>query len=283
MSTDSLLTPGDHIRVSRAAYFHHGIYIGQGLVVHFTARHGEPVKRDAIIRCDPVERFAHGDAIEIVAYGQASPVEEVFQRAQSRIGQDGYRLFSNNCEHFARWCKTGQHESPQVANAMAGATGVAGTAGLSAGAVGVVSAAGVTAGLSGAGIMSGLAAVGGTAVGGLGALAVAPIAATTLAMNVALKDDPYLPESERRARRDGRRGTLVGAAAGSAGALATVSAAGSVAGLSAAGMTSGLAAIGGALGGGMATGVAITIAAPAVAAAGVGYGVYRLTKWLRNR
>ena len=37
--------------------------------------------------------------------------------------------------------------------------------------------------------------------------------------------------------------------------------------------------IGGTVGGGMAAGVAITVAAPAVAAAAVGYGIYKLAKW----
>jgi hypothetical protein len=49
-----------------------------------------------------------------------------------------------------------------------------------------------------------------------------------------------------------------------------------VPGLSAAGITSGLFAIGGAVGGGMVSGVVLTIGAPAVLAAGVGYGIYRL-------
>ena len=30
----------------------------------------------------------------------------------------GYNVFSNNCEHFALWCKTGVHESRQVENCM---------------------------------------------------------------------------------------------------------------------------------------------------------------------
>jgi hypothetical protein len=56
---------------------------------------------------------------------------------------------------------------------------------------------------------------------------------------------------------------------------------GAVAGLSGAGISSGLAAIGAGVGGGMATGAMIIIAAPALGAAIVGYGVYRLMKGLR--
>ena len=38
----------------------------------------------------------------------------VVKRARSRIGQRGYSLLYNNCEHFATWCKTGQHCSVQA-------------------------------------------------------------------------------------------------------------------------------------------------------------------------
>lgn len=58
--------------------------------------------------------------------------------------------------------------------------------------------------------------------------------------------------------------------------------AGSVAGLSGAGITSGLAAIGGTVGGGMLAGVAITAAAPAAAAVGIGFGVYKAWQWLNK-
>jgi hypothetical protein len=67
-------------------------------------------------------------------------------------------------------------------------------------------------------------------------------------------------------------------AAGAVGSVGTVAAAGSVAGLGAAGITSGLAAVGSVVGGGMAAGLVITAAAP-IAAAGLGYGLY---KWLKK-
>jgi hypothetical protein len=89
-----------------------------------------------------------------------------------------YNLIFNNCQHFARWCATGDHESEQVRSvgATAGtvitplvATGLTAT---------VIAPAGVVAGLSGPEIMSGLATygalAGGGAVAGLVVLGVAP-------------------------------------------------------------------------------------------------------------
>ena len=39
----------------------------------------------------------------------------VVQRAESRLGEQRYDLLTNNCEHFATWCKTGRQESEQLA------------------------------------------------------------------------------------------------------------------------------------------------------------------------
>lgn len=39
---------------------------------------------------------------------------EVVSRAKERLNEKEYSLISNNCEHFAVWCKTGISESRQV-------------------------------------------------------------------------------------------------------------------------------------------------------------------------
>lgn len=47
-------------------------------------------------------------------YKIAGP-DEVIKRARSRIGERKYSVLTNNCEHFAVWCKTGLQESEQAA------------------------------------------------------------------------------------------------------------------------------------------------------------------------
>ena len=42
--------------------------------------------------------------------------EETVARAESRLGERHYNIATNNCEHFAIWCKTGVSESTQVEN-----------------------------------------------------------------------------------------------------------------------------------------------------------------------
>lgn len=270
------VSPGDHIAADRGPYSHHGIYIGENQVIHFTGVSKRP--EDAFIHIDTFEAFSSGDAVRVIHYAECFPAEEVVRRAQGSVGQSGYHLFASNCEHLARWCKTGHHESQQVRHIAASAVGMGGSASLGVGSISLVAGAGAVAGLSGPGIMSGLAAVGelvgAGAIGGIGVLAAAPAVLTTAAMHHALQDDPCLPAQERSARKAGRWGTTAGAAAAGCGSIALISAVG-VPGLSAVGVTSGLAAIGGVIGGGMASGVFLTVAGPAFIAWAIGRGLYR--------
>lgn len=271
----------DHIFVNKGAYTHHGIDIGYGKVVHFTGEPGS--KSNACIAETSIEDFACGGEIQVVEYAKCLPVNETIAVAKQRIGETGYNLVFNNCEHFARFCKTKQHESEQVKDAVGGVGASVGTGAALAGSVTAVSAAGSAAGLSGAGVMSGLAAIGpGGAVGGIATLAAIPAVVTNIAVNKTLNDDEALPEEERSLRAAGRTAAKVGTAAGAVGTVGAISAAGTTAGLSAAGITSGLAAIGGTVGGGMVAGVAVSVAAPAVAAAVAGWGLYKMGKWIKN-
>lgn len=275
---------GDHVFVKRRGYAHHGVEVGDQMVIHFTGTPGN--KRGAIIRHTTLEDFCGPRGrLRIRRYGHQLTPDFAVERAESKVGQSGYRLFSNNCEHFATWCVHDRTASAQVNGAKAtGAVATASAAGAAAG-IGLISGSGAAAGLSGPGIMSGLATAGGVvgtgAIGGLVVLGVAPAAASVAVMQIALRDDATLTESDRVARRVGRAGSAVGAASGTLAGVGAVSAAG-LTGLSGAGITSGLAAVGATVGGGMAAGSAVVIAAPAVVAAGVGYGVYRAVRRIRR-
>ena len=276
---------GDHVYVRRHGYNHHGVEVNGGEVIHFTGTPGN--KRGAMIRRTTMADFT-GPSGKLCyrRYGQQLPADLAVERAESKVGQSGYNLFSNNCEHFATWCVHDRTSSAQVDGAKATGAVVSSAAAGAAAGIGIVSGFGAAAGLSGPGIMSGLAAVGGMvgsgAVGGLVVLGVAPAAAAVAVMNIALRDDPTLGENDRVARRAGRGSSAAGAVGGTALGVGAVSAAGVTAGLSGAGITSGLAAIGATVGGGMAAGSAIIIALPTIAAAGLGYGVYRAARHLRR-
>jgi lecithin:retinol acyltransferase len=104
---------GAHLITPRRGYTHHGIYIGQGLVLHYAglARNFQrsPVEEVSL------ERFANGRPVHIECRStSALAAEDIVNRARSRLGEDRHRLLTNNCEHFAEWSRFGTVRSHQV-------------------------------------------------------------------------------------------------------------------------------------------------------------------------
>jgi len=253
---------GDHICVHRGWYTHDGIDLGDGTVIHRHAPNG--TKRDSLVRQTTLDVFAKGGTVKIRVYGVRPDPDAVVGRARSMLGQPGYDLIFNNCEHFATWCVTGEHCSAQVENAASGA-GVA-SVGVIVPPIGrdIVVGVGEATAMSGPNLMSGLARLGGgSVVDGIALVGATSglLAAGTICL--ALRDKPHLTVDERRARRVGRYGAVGGAGLGVGASLYAVHAMG-VPGYSAAGLSSGLAALGSALGGGMAQGVLATLLIPAL-------------------
>lgn len=104
---------GAHLVTPRRGYCHHGIYIGQGKVVHYAGL-------SSSFHRGPVEELGLNDfAANRRLFVQSVPNqrycrEEVVRRACSRLGERRYRLFTNNCEHFCNWCLYGENHSEQV-------------------------------------------------------------------------------------------------------------------------------------------------------------------------
>lgn len=104
---------GAHLITPRFAYAHHGIYVGGGTVVHYGAFahnwHRRPVEEVSF------SDFAQGRPIWIrPSRTSALKPEEIVRRARSRLGEDRYRLLTNNCEHFSEWSVHGEHRSWQA-------------------------------------------------------------------------------------------------------------------------------------------------------------------------
>ena len=97
---------GDHIYVNRLFYTHHGIYVGDGQVIHYT---GTPDNiEDATIQEDSLETFLDGGTLRIKKHAFPKYKDfDVVCRAGSRLGEKGYNLFNNNCQNFAEWCING--------------------------------------------------------------------------------------------------------------------------------------------------------------------------------
>jgi hypothetical protein len=104
---------GAHIVVPRLGYRHHGIYVGGGRVIHY-AGFGRSRFRGPVEEVSLAE-FARGRPVSIRSDGAPLYDQgEVIRRARSRIGEDLYRLWTNNCVHFCEWCLRGEHRSYQV-------------------------------------------------------------------------------------------------------------------------------------------------------------------------
>jgi hypothetical protein len=96
---------GTHLRVNRGIYHHHGIYIGEGLVIHFYGEYLEKLKAE--VKISTFEDFVQNSPIEIVKYQVQKSVDWTIETAYSLIGAKNYHIVSNNCKHFATYCKTG--------------------------------------------------------------------------------------------------------------------------------------------------------------------------------
>jgi hypothetical protein len=120
--TDRILPPdtepplGSHLVTPRLAFRHHGIYVGNGLVVHYGSFGRLPGGPVAEV---PLASFAQGRRLSVRSHSAPGfSAEEVIRRARSRVGENSYRLFTNNCEHFSEWCLHGQRRSYQVEHAL---------------------------------------------------------------------------------------------------------------------------------------------------------------------
>src|ERR1700719_1635538 len=104
---------GAHLTTSRRGYTHHGVYVGDGRVVHYSGLSDS-------WQCGPVEevsvaRFSAGREARIVVHPTALfSQEEIVRRARSRLGENGYRLLTNNYDHFCNCCATGVSHSRRV-------------------------------------------------------------------------------------------------------------------------------------------------------------------------
>lgn len=109
---------GDHIYIKKSGYTHHGIYIGRNSVIHY-AGYAEIFKSifglsDNSVQKIPLSLFEkESPAILYKGKSEKFSRDEVVERAHSRLGEDLYSLFSNNCEHFCNWCTDDEHHSKQ--------------------------------------------------------------------------------------------------------------------------------------------------------------------------
>lgn len=109
---------GDMIRVSivrraDSGPEHFGIYDGYGGVYHFRGTDGY---NGRVVYTSLYEFEDGGKARRCSYYDKRYDEDEIIRRAQSKVGSSfgGYNLITNNCEHFAIWCISGDKYSRQT-------------------------------------------------------------------------------------------------------------------------------------------------------------------------
>ncbi|XVF42240.1 hypothetical protein PTKIN_Ptkin01aG0344900 [Pterospermum kingtungense] len=124
--------PGDHIYCRRSGrpYDHHGIYVGDDMVIHLrgAAKKLGPPSCEKCLRegkCNGeiakscLDCFLEGEPVLFVDYGPstAKPAHEVIKTAYDFLENNDfgrYDMLTNNCEDFAVYCKTGRAFSSQA-------------------------------------------------------------------------------------------------------------------------------------------------------------------------
>ena len=105
---------GDHLVTPRTGYTHHGLYLGNQQVIHYS---GKSVHDQGSIQQVSLEEFCDGKACRVRdypfrVYGRKESVE----RAKQRLGEANYSILFNNCEQFVAWCIMGFGYSEQLLN-----------------------------------------------------------------------------------------------------------------------------------------------------------------------
>lgn len=105
---------GDIVRVSLGSIYHYGIFVSEDEVIQFGLPPTFDRKAEEVeVLASPVEDFLAGGFLEVgICEGREkkrrkSPKETV-NSARARLGERGYDILNNNCEHFANECAFGE-------------------------------------------------------------------------------------------------------------------------------------------------------------------------------
>ncbi|MBQ7276367.1 MAG: lecithin retinol acyltransferase family protein [Bacilli bacterium] len=111
---------GDIIRIKLNSIYHYGIYVSSDEVIQFGL---PPIintldQKDIEVISTDINTFSCNKEIEVLILDKkekrkAYSKEEVVLRAQARLGERGYNIIHNNCEHFVYECLFGYKYSSQ--------------------------------------------------------------------------------------------------------------------------------------------------------------------------
>lgn len=113
---------GDIIRTKVTFYHHYGIFLSPDQVIQFGLADdvSRPAEEVRVLQSD-VYTFLGGGELEVGVPDREErkklrPAEQIAQAALSRLGEGGYDILHNNCEHFVNECAFGEKTSSFVEN-----------------------------------------------------------------------------------------------------------------------------------------------------------------------
>lgn len=109
--------PGITLRVWLGAYWHYGVLIESGRVIHNSKLHGCVIE-------EPLHLFSEGKPAEVCRAITSHNLPLACLRARQLLGLT-YSLFTQNCEHFVRLAHGLIPASPQIQKAALVTTGIA--------------------------------------------------------------------------------------------------------------------------------------------------------------
>lgn len=113
--------PGAMVRVCLGEVYHYGIYVSDDEIIQFGPPPTTILRRDEDIEVcvTGIEGFLLGKFLEVAEYDRkemkkARSSQEVIEIARDRIGEKGYSILYNNCEHFVYECVFGEKYCSQT-------------------------------------------------------------------------------------------------------------------------------------------------------------------------
>jgi len=112
---------GDMVRIRLGSVYHYGIFVSEDEVIQFglppTAGNRAAEGEVRVLATD-IDVFACGCIVETACLDRSEqrrriPPSETVARARARLGESGYNLIHNNCEHFVNECVFGESRCTQ--------------------------------------------------------------------------------------------------------------------------------------------------------------------------
>lgn len=109
---------GDVVRTKATFYYHYGIFVSEKRIIQFGLPDNvhRPAEEIQVLATD-VYAFLQGGELEVARPSREEKrrlrrPKEIVAAAEARIGEGGYDILHNNCEHFVHECAFGSHDSP---------------------------------------------------------------------------------------------------------------------------------------------------------------------------